>query len=83
MLIYTTEASAETPQMTTVPNLTGLTVSGVNDKAKQSGINVVYSGNVFGQGSTVASYKQSLEPGLKVETGTVVTVYFRSEDYTE
>lgn len=83
VLIYTTEASAETPQMTTVPNLTGLTVSGVNDKAKQSGINVVYSGNVFGQGSAVASYKQSLEPGLKVETGTVVTVYFRSEDYTE
>ncbi len=83
VLLYTTDAAAETPPMTTVPNMTQLTVSGVNDIAKQYGINVVYSGNVYSTNSTVASYKQSLEPGLEVEKGTVVTVYFRSEDYTE
>ncbi len=83
VLIYTTEASADSPQMTTVPNMKNLTVSGVNELAKQYGINVVYSGNVYSSDATVASYKQSLEAGLKVEKGTVVTVYFRSEDYVE
>ena len=83
VLLYTTDDAANNPPMTTVPYMTQLTVSGVNELAKQYGINVVYSGNVFGTNAVVASYKQSLEAGLEVEKGTVVTVYFRSEDYTE
>lgn len=72
--IYTTDDEDSKLEIT-VPDLSGLGVSGVKKYAASEGINVRISGN---SGSGVVSYDQSVAPGEQVEYGTIITVYFKS-----
>ncbi|MCR5522072.1 MAG: PASTA domain-containing protein [Clostridia bacterium] len=72
--LYTTDEEEERVKVT-VPDLSGLGVSGVKKYAASEGINVRTSGN---SGSGVVSYDQSIAAGTQVEYGTIVTVYFKS-----
>ncbi len=74
VILYTEETEN---QITTVPNLVGLTVTEVNSAAASAGINVEFSGSVTN--STVLSYEQSIKEGEQVSLGQIVTVYFRDE----
>ncbi len=61
----------------TVPNFDGLTMTQVNRKAHEYGLNVKISGNALNAGELV-SYGQSIEAGTETEYGKTVTVYFKS-----
>lgn len=74
VILYTEDSD---DQMTTVPNLVGLTASDVNRIAAESGINVEFSGNTTSAG--VKSYSQSVTAGESAPIGRIVTVYFRDE----
>ena len=74
VILYTEQTGDE---MTTVPNLIGLTVSEVNTIAAEAGINVEFSGNTTLAG--VKSYSQSISEGESVPVGQIITVYFRDE----
>lgn len=74
IIIYTSEDDAKT---VTVPNMIGLTATEVNRVAASAGINIEFSGNTSSSG--LKAYRQSVEPGSKVDAGTIVTVYFRDE----
>jgi beta-lactam-binding protein with PASTA domain len=64
-------------QMTTVPNLIGLSANDVNRIAAESGINIEFSGNTTS--ADIKSYLQSINAGESVPIGQIVTVYFRDE----
>lgn len=74
VILYTEQTGDE---MTTVPNLIGLTVNEVNTIAAEAGINVEFSGNTTL--ADVKSYSQSIAEGESVPVGQIVTVYFRDE----
>lgn len=74
VILYTEDSD---DQMTTVPNLVGITATEVNKIAAESGINVEFSGNTTSAG--VKSYSQSVNSGESVAVGRIVTVYFREE----
>lgn len=76
VVLYTDNTKVNT---VTVPDLTGLTISGVNTRAAKAGLNIEFAGTSLTD-SGVLSYKQSVEEGTTVEVGTTITVYFRSED---
>lgn len=61
----------------TVPNFEGLTMTQVNKRAHEYGLNVKISGNALNAGELV-SYGQSIEAGTETEYGKTVTVYFKS-----
>lgn len=61
----------------TVPDFTGMTVSEVNDTAVSAGINVKISGNAL-TATGLTAYKQSISPEKEIESGSTVTVYFRT-----
>ncbi len=81
VVVLYTEAEVEF-KMATVPNFEGMTISQANDAAASAGINVSFMGTGLG-GSTVRAYKQSVEVGKSVESGSVITVYFRSNESTD
>lgn len=79
VVIYTEES--ETSE-TTVPSFDGMGMSAVNSTASEYGLNVIFSGaNLASEG--VVAYKQSIAAETQVERGTVITVYFRSEDSSD
>lgn len=80
VVLYTEEDYE--PEQVTVPDLTGMSISGVSTTAAGSGVNVEISGVVSGSGGAV-SYRQSVEAGTKVDRGTVITVSFRYTDSVE
>ena len=80
VVLYTEGASDS--NMVTVPTLTGMAVAGVNAEAASANLNVEFSGASLTSGNAV-SYRQSVEPGQKVEAGSTITVYFRAEDNIE
>lgn len=59
-----------------VPDFTGMTMSVVNSSAIAAGINVEFAGNTA-SGNAVLAYRQSIAKNTEVDSGTVVTVYFR------
>lgn len=59
-----------------MPDLTGMTVSQVNDKLSGLGLNVSYNGTDL-TSSGVVAYNQSIATDTEVTEGTVVTVSFR------
>ncbi len=71
VILYTEQGEGES---VTVPNLLNMTPTQVNEAAAKAGINVEFSGNTADGG--IVSYKQSIAEGEKVDSGTVVTVYF-------
>ena len=77
IVVYTEENTEK--QTATVPNLTGLTLTEANRLAVNSGFNIKIAGTTQGAGQ-VLSYKQSISAETVAETGTVITVYFRSSE---
>ena len=80
VLLYTDEAEAE---LVTVPVLTGLTVTEVNARAAQLGLNIQLTGLVSGSGEAAISNRQSIQEGERVFKGTVVEVNFYYQDTEE
>lgn len=74
--LYTDDSELKT---TKVPDLTGKSLSQVNQAAKRAGINVVVSG-INTSGGVATAAKQSVQPGETVPKGTVVTVEFTYGD---
>ncbi len=75
VILYTDSA---TTKKVKVPDLTGMTVSQVNQAAASAGINVEFSGNTNTAG--LLSYRQSVAAGKEVDAGQLVTVYFRDNN---
>ena len=80
VLLYTEESATE---MVTVPDFTGLTVTEVNARAAQLGLNVQLSGLVSGSGEAAISSRQSIQEGERVFKGTVIEVTFYYQDTAE
>ena len=74
VIIYTEAGVVNTTAE--VPDLSGLTISEVNEKAVNSGFNIKISGTTVG--GEVVSYKQSIDPGASAELGSTITVYFKT-----
>ena len=53
-----------------------MSISGVNQLAVSTGINIIFSGPSNKTGS-MRAYKQSIPEGEEVEAGSSVTVYFK------
>lgn len=62
---------------TVVPDFTGMTITEANYAAVNAGINIKGSGNSLSEESMTA-YRQSSLKGSEVESGSTVTVYFRT-----
>lgn len=77
IVVYTEENTAK--QTAVVPNLTGLTIGEANRIAVNAGFNIKIAGTTQGSGQTL-SYKQSVEANTTAETGSVITVYFKSSE---
>lgn len=80
VMLYT-EESAEIKK-TAVPSFSGLSISAVNELAKNKNINVQFSG-ALSSGTGFVAYKQDIEEGTEVDVGTIVTVYFRTTETAE
>ena len=74
VILYTETGNVSTTS--TVPELTGLSISEANKRAVNSGYNIKVSGAALG--SEVVSYRQSVEKGTKAELGSTITVYFKT-----
>ena len=74
VILYTSAENTDT--VSTVPDLTGLSISEANQRAVNSGYNIKISGATLD--SEVVSYRQSVEVGTKAELGTTITVYFKT-----
>ncbi len=77
IVVYTEENSAK--QTGVIPDLTGLTMSEANRIAVNAGFNIKITGTTQGSGQVI-SYKQSVAPNIKAETGTIITVHFKSSE---
>lgn len=75
VVVYTQE-DVEKPKVI-VPDFTGMSVSQVNYEAVNLGINAKISGNSL-SASGLTAYRQSVPAGSEVESGSTVTVYFRT-----
>ena len=62
---------------TVVPDFTGMTITEANYAAVNAGINIKVSGNSLSEESMTA-YRQSSLKGSEIESGSTVTVYFRT-----
>ena len=74
IVLYTEEQYEKQTAM--VPDLTNMTMSQANAAAVNAGFNIRLSGTT--NETEVLSYKQNREAGTEAETGSVITVYFRS-----
>ncbi len=74
VILYTSAEKNDT--VSTVPDLSGLSISEANQRAVNSGYNIKISGATLD--SEVVSYRQSVEAGTKAELGTTITVYFKT-----
>jgi stage V sporulation protein D (sporulation-specific penicillin-binding protein) len=74
VILYTDETPAT---KVAVPDFKGLTLTEANKVAGAAGVNIVFSGNITTSG--LKAYRQNIAAGKEVDTGTVVTVYFRDE----
>ena len=74
VILYTETGNVSTTS--TVPELTGLSISEANKRAVNSGYNIKVAGAALG--SEVVSYRQSIEKGTKAELGSTITVYFKT-----
>lgn len=80
VILYTEPDSAAA--MSTVPNFNGLSVKAAAQLAADHNINIQFSGASLTV-SGVVSYKQSIPEGTEVESGSVITVYFRTTETAE
>ena len=77
-VILYTNADAE-KQTAKVPSFIGMSLSQVNNLASQYGLNVSFKGNT-NSNKAVVSYQQSIAVDTVVEKGTLIEVYFRSNE---
>ena len=77
IVVYTDETTEK--QKAVVPELTGLTLTEANRVAANAGFNIKIAGTTQGSGQ-ILSYKQSVAKDTTAETGTRITVYFRSSE---
>ena len=77
IVVYTDETTEK--QKAVVPELTGLTLTEANRVAANAGFNIKIAGTTQGSGQ-ILSYKQSVAKDTTAETGTTITVYFRSSE---
>ncbi len=77
IIVYTDETTEK--QKAVVPDLTGLTLTEANRTAANAGFNIKVAGTTQGSGQ-ILSYKQSVAKDTSAETGTIITVYFRSSE---
>ncbi len=77
IVVYTDEKTEK--QKAVVPELTGLTLTEANRIAANAGFNLKVAGTTQGAGQ-ILSYKQSIPKDTSAETGTIITVYFRSSE---
>lgn len=77
MVLFTDENSQN--RTVTVPSLTGMTRSQVNQAAASAGVQVSMTGAAMTGGSVVSS-TQSIAAGEKVKPGTVISVNFIEVD---
>ena len=75
IVLYTEEQKKKLK--TVVPDFTGMTITEANYAAVNAGINIKVSGNSLSEESMTA-YRQSSLKGSEVESGSTVTVYFRT-----
>lgn len=75
VVLYTDEQKKKLK--TTVPDFTGMTITEANYAAINAGINIKVSGNSLSDESLTA-YRQSSLKGTEIESGSTVTVYFRT-----
>lgn len=84
-IILYTESNA-TPEMVTVPDLSGKTAVAANETLANRDLNIRIQGtNNYLSGTGAVAISQSHAPGTQVEKGTVITVTFRNKedmDYT-
>lgn len=76
VVVLYTDKSAEI-SYAEVPNFVGMSASAANQKALECGLNPRISGTL--KGSNLVCYRQSIEKGKKVNTGSVITLYFKTE----
>ena len=77
IVVYTDESAEK--QKAVVPELTGLTLTEANRTAANAGFNLKVAGTTQGAGQ-ILSYKQSIAKDTQAETGSIITVYFRSSE---
>ena len=77
IVVYTDETTEK--QKAVVPELTGLSLTEANRVAANAGFNIKIAGTTQGSGQ-ILSYKQSVAKDTTAETGTIITVYFRSSE---
>lgn len=78
VVLYTDEQSAIS-DVVEVPDLTGMSVSQVNETASEYNLNVsIVGSNAEGEG---ISYSQDIKPGAKVQSGTVISVNFEQDSH--
>ncbi len=77
IVVYTEENAAR--ETAVVPDLTGLTMAEANRVAVNAGFNIKIAGTTQGSGE-VRSYKQSIKKDTVAEIGSVITVYFSSNE---
>lgn len=75
VLLYTEEGQEKLTA--TAPDFEGLSASAAKSAAAAAGINVVFIG---AEDASSVAYKQSAPPGETVDAGSVITVYFRSNE---
>ncbi len=80
VMLYTEEGTEV--QKSTVPDFYGMSLSAANQTATDNNINISFSGAAM-SGTSVVAYKQSIESGTEVDSGTIVTVYFRTTETAE
>jgi stage V sporulation protein D (sporulation-specific penicillin-binding protein) len=78
-VVLFTDGTARTVE---VPSLVNLSLSAVNQKAAEAGINISIAGAGL-MSSNVVSSLQDITPGTKVSPGTVVTVTFSEKNQVE
>lgn len=76
VILYTDNAET---QKVKVPSFIGLTLSQANSLAAQYGLNITFKGNL-NTNKAVISYQQSKDKDTEVERGSVIDVYFRSNE---
>ena len=82
VVLRTVPDADSSEEKATVPDFSKMSVSEVNSAASAAKINVIFSGANLTETGVVA-YDQSATKGTEIVQGTIVTVYFRSEDSSD
>ncbi len=77
VILYTQENAQ--PEKVKVPDFSGMTIGEANYYANLNGLNIKITGSTL-MTADVKAYRQSEAAGTQVDPGTIITVYFRSDE---